>query len=266
MMNLHTDKSGLQIQYADSSNLNARVRLHQEYSTNPGDFVEWLFDQVEVFPEASVLEVGCGPGWLWRQNCSRVPSSWRIIVSDFSPGMVGEARSALSHLQIRAGSCVSDAQYLPFPDESFDIVFANHMLYHVPDLHLALAEFRRILRPEGVLYTATNGRDHLREIDDLLEAIRPGTSWRAHTRGSFRLDDADVDLARHFRYVRKLEYEDTLQVPEPQPLIEYIQSSIELSEDFRRELVAAIQERIDQAGFFFIRKDPGLLIAKGAVA
>ena len=179
--------------------------------------------------------------------------------------MVGEARSALSHLQIRAGSCVSDAQYLPFPDGFFDIVFANHMLYHVPDLHLALAEFRRVLRPEGVLYAATNGSRHLREIDDLLEAIRPGTSWRAHTRGSFRLDDAEVDLSRHFQRITKFEYEDTLRVPDPQPLIEYIQSSIELSEDFRDELVAAIQERIDQAGSFFVRKDPGLLIAKGAV-
>ena len=158
MINLHTDNSQLRIQYADSAKLNARVRLHQTYSTNPRGFAEWLFDQVEIVPDASVLEVGCGPGWLWRRNWDRVPSSWRIVVSDFSPGMVSEAQSHLSRLGIHAGFCLCDAQYLPFGDGSFDIVFANHMLYHVPDVHLALSEFSRVLRSEGVLYTATNGR------------------------------------------------------------------------------------------------------------
>ena len=256
-----TDQSRLRIQYADSSNLNARVRLHQNHSTNPRGFVEWVFDQVEIVPAASVLEVGCGPGWLWHRNHDRVPSSWRIYVSDFSLGMVTEAQSRLLELGIQARSCVCDAQHLAFPSDSFDIVFANHMLYHVPDVHLALAEFRRVLAPEGVLYTATNGHRHLREIDDLLKAVRPGTRWRGDTRLGFALDDAELDLAKHFARVRKLNYEDELRVPDPQPIIEFIQSSMELSEDLRCELVTAIQQRIDEVGFFFVGKDVGMLIS-----
>lgn len=179
MTNSRIDQDRLRIQYADASNLNARYRLHQLYSVNSRGFVEWLFDHVDPREHAQVLEVGCGPGWLWRKNHLRVPPSWQITVSDFSPGMITEAQHRLPECGLKASHCVCDAQALPFPEDSFDVLFANHMLYHVPDLHRALAEFRRVLREDGELYAATNGRAHLHQIDVLLDKVRPGTRWRA---------------------------------------------------------------------------------------
>jgi ubiquinone/menaquinone biosynthesis C-methylase UbiE len=46
-------------------------------------------------------------------------------------------------------------------------VIANHILYHVPDQAWALAEMQRVLKPDGVVYLATNGRSHLRELHEL---------------------------------------------------------------------------------------------------
>src|SRR5436305_15089237 len=67
-----------------------------------------------------------------------------------------------------------DAQAIPFEDRGFDAVIANHMLYHVPDRGLALAEVRRVLKPGGRLYTSTIGGSHLRELDELVSRFEPG--------------------------------------------------------------------------------------------
>ena len=259
-----TDQSRLRIQYADASNLNARFQLHQLFSVNPRVFPEWLFDQVRTRDNARVLEVGCGPGWLWRKNWGRVPPDWRITVTDFSPGMVREAKCRLSERGLRATHCVTDAQALPFDSDSFHLVFANHMLYHVPDLQRALAEFRRVLKRDGVLHTATNGRAHLREIDVLLDRVRPGTRWRTQAALGFALDDADADLARHFGQVEKLEYHDELRVTRPGPLLDFIASVMEVTPSLRHDLEAAIDKEIEQRGYYWIGKQAGLLIATGA--
>jgi hypothetical protein len=62
-----TDASGhdyLQQQYGTTSNLDARVALHQRYSTHPLPWHEWVFDQFDLPPQALILELGCGPGSL----------------------------------------------------------------------------------------------------------------------------------------------------------------------------------------------------------
>jgi len=76
----------LRDQYEDASNLNARVRLHAEFSTNKYGWCRWVFDQLQLPERCRVLEVGCGPGWLWKQNLRRIPAGWDITLSDFSPG------------------------------------------------------------------------------------------------------------------------------------------------------------------------------------
>ena len=261
MPNPRTDQARLRVQYADSSNLNARFGLHQHYSVNPRGFPEWLFDHVDARESARVLEVGCGPAWLWRKNSDRIPPSWEITVSDFSPGMVSEARSRLSECGLQASHCVCDAQALPFLPDSFDALFANHMLYHVPDLHRALAEIGRVLKSDGVLYAATNGRIHLKQIDVLLDKAQPGARWRAESRMGFALDDADLDLDRHFESVEKLEYRDELRVTDPGPLIDFIASSIDVDPTLHQALETEISAQISNRGFYWIGKQAGLLLA-----
>ena len=76
---------------------------------------------------------------------------------------------------------MADIRDLPFEDESFDGVVANHMLYHVPDRPQALAEIRRVLRSAGRVFATTNGGDHLQEIKAFYE--RPASI-------EFRIEDA----------------------------------------------------------------------------
>src|SRR5262245_7631139 len=156
-----TNPTYLKSQYKTADNLNARIQLHELYSTNTYPWTDWLFDQW-VLPAASrILEVGCGPAYMWPQLLERIPPGWEVILSDISPGMVGQAREALAGVGPQFRFAQSDIQRLPWLEGTFDAVIANHMLYHVPDRPRALAEIRRVLKPGGKLYAATNGDSHM---------------------------------------------------------------------------------------------------------
>src|SRR5579884_2810231 len=155
-------------QYRDGANLTARVELHRRFSTNPQGWLRWVFERLAALGPGALLEVGCGTGELWWANRERLPAAWRVVLSDRSPGMLAGTRDRLADLMPHAGWLVADAQAIPCADDAFDVVVADHMLYHVPDRPRALAEFRRVLRPGGWLLAATNGMAHLRELDELL--------------------------------------------------------------------------------------------------
>lgn len=59
---------------------------------------------------------------------------------------------------------VGGVQALPFQDRSFDVVVANAMLYHVPDLPAGIAELARVMRAQGHLVATTVGCEHLGEV------------------------------------------------------------------------------------------------------
>lgn len=106
----------------------------------------------EVHP-TRVLDVACGDG--------RIPSTYaapEVVVVDSSPAAVELAAARGLDAQ------VADAQELPFPDDSFDVVTCNHALYHVPDVDKALAEFGRVLRPGGRFAGIYGTPAHLREL------------------------------------------------------------------------------------------------------
>jgi ubiquinone/menaquinone biosynthesis C-methylase UbiE len=157
-------------QYADDRNLRSRQSLHQRFGTGSVRWFPWIFEQLSqwLVPNASVLEIGAGTGALWVQNRDRLGRISHLMVTDFSAGMLAVASRALGEHNIRARFAVMDAQALSLNDREFDVVIADHMLYHVPDRARALGEVARVLRPAGVLAAATNGVQNLVELDELI--------------------------------------------------------------------------------------------------
>ena len=265
------DKSYLRDQqYKDSSNLDARANLHRLYSTNPFNWHIWAFEQMVLQPGMMVLECGCGPGWLMRNNLERIPEDCQIILSDFSGGMVAEAEAALADTGHDFRFQTVNIEEIPFPDNSFDVVVANHMLYHVPNLAAGLAEVRRVLKPNGRFYTATNGIDHMKEIKELAIQFLPESTEVEWPQLSFRLDNGRSLLSPPFANIDLLPCEDNLEVTEVKPLIAYIQSmtllqAIGLGEETAvakmNQLEAAIVQEIEENGAFHITKSSGLFTA-----
>src|SRR5579871_3026230 len=95
-MSIATDQNLLQTQYRNAANLNARINLHARFSTNRDGWHCWVFDQFILVPQCRVLELGCGPGTLWLKNRDRLPAGWDLILSDFSMGMLEDARRNLA--------------------------------------------------------------------------------------------------------------------------------------------------------------------------
>src|SRR5690348_5746292 len=157
-------------QYKNSEKFNARVMLHARFSINKYGWHRWIFDHFKLSQGARVLELGTGPGYLWQSNRDRIPEDLQITASDFSPGMVEEAKHNLAWGKVFDFQVI-DAQSIPYEDAFFDAVIANHMLYHVPDRPKALGETRRVLKPGGRFYASTVGEHHMAEIEDLIWKI-----------------------------------------------------------------------------------------------
>jgi SAM-dependent methyltransferase len=126
-------------QYRDASNLNARIALHVRFSTGQYGLHRWVFDRFDLPQQSRILELGCGTGRLWLQNLDRIPQEWDITMSDSSPGMPQEAHRNLQRAGRSFRFMVADAQAIPLADHSLEAVIANHTLYHVPDIALAIS-------------------------------------------------------------------------------------------------------------------------------
>jgi ubiquinone/menaquinone biosynthesis C-methylase UbiE len=264
-MSKFTDQQYLKTdQYRDSSNLDVRVLIHQRFSTNSYDWFKWVFDAVAKLPNnARILELGCGPGYLWKENISRIPAAWNIILSDLSPGMLDAAWRNLVVTGWPFKFEEIDAQSIPYKDETFDAVIANHMLYHVPDRAKALAEIKRVLKPSSHLIATTIGENHLKEIADWLRQINLGNTFESF--GSpFTLENGLEQLKQFFSQVTISRYPDQLHVTEVEPIITYIRSSIhakELSEVKLENIRLDLEKELKEKGKIFIRKDSGLFEA-----
>jgi SAM-dependent methyltransferase len=76
----------------------------------------------------------------------------RLTATDISPGMLTRLAATAAALEVENVTTVAtEAETLPFADESFDLVFGHAVLHHIPDLDRAFAEFRRVLRPGGMI-------------------------------------------------------------------------------------------------------------------
>ena len=102
-------------------------------------------------PGMRVLDVGCGPGSITLGFADAVVPG-EVVGVDFQPSQVAQAQ-ALSAARgvMNARFEVADAYRLPFPDDSFDAVFAHAVLWHLREPVQALAEIRRVLRPSGIV-------------------------------------------------------------------------------------------------------------------
>jgi len=263
-MSKFTDQQYLKTdQYKDASNLDARVELHQRFSTNEYGWFKWIFDTLQNLPtDAKILELGCGHGLIWKENEDRIPSTWDITLSDLSSGMLD---SAWRNLVVTGRSYQFkeiDAQDIPFEDETFDCVLANHMLYHVPDRPKALAEIKRVLKSGGQLSAATNGEKHMHELTNWFQRIHVGNIWERPGL-PFTLENGMEQLGSFFPNVTVSRYEDNLHVTELEPLLAYIRSMIrvdEFSEDEFAKLRTDLEKELKEKGRIFITKDSGLFV------
>ena len=158
---------------------------------------------------------------------------------------------------------IIDAQAIPCADECFDVVIANHMLYHVPDRARALSEIRRILKPGGHCYATTIGENHLQELDDLVEQVANTGVFGEKLRHEFTLESGYDQLTPYFSQVTLDRFIDGLAVTEVEPLIAYIlstRSGQALTEERIQTLRAMIEQELAEHRVLNITKSSGIFM------
>ena len=101
-------------------------------------------------PFGEALEIGAGTGY-FSLNLLQLGVIGSATATDISPGMLATLSRSAAELGLEVDTACTDAESLPFPDESFDLVFGHAVLHHIPNLERAFAEFERVLRPGGTV-------------------------------------------------------------------------------------------------------------------
>lgn len=259
--------------YVTDEHLAVRYRTHELYSRPQIDFHQWVLDAIDWQGDEWVLDAGAGPGNYCEAVNARIPDG-RLVVGDLSLGMARQAQH-----EAECGVLNFDAQELPFPDGLFDVVLANHMLYHVPDIDQALHELRRVLRPDGLLVASTNSTGHhLTEFDTLARRActllgYPKQKFKApHT--AFSLENGGLIMSRHFRAVARYDLPSAFHFNEVEPVLAYIDSTRTLHvfdlpdevawDDFMEVMRKQITRLIRAFGELQVQKLAGVLIATNA--
>lgn len=290
---INSDKNWTQ-QYENASNLRARIAIHELFSTNKEGWMPWFFKELKQElsmmssnyknynkkisneniselsnldlkqPNIKILELGCGDASLWNKNFNHIPSNWEITLTDFSDGMLKDAKKNLGEKRSRFNFKIVNAENIPFEEESFDVVIANHMLYHVPNINKALKEINRALKSEGILFASTVGKNHMKEIREIISTfdIYSLTSESWEITDSFQLENGLKIVSEYFNMVELKRYKDNLKVTDPVYILDYIFSmpgnnKVNLSSKDLKKIYDYLEDNIKEKENIYITKDTG---------
>lgn len=265
-------EKSLKMQYKNAENVSARIRLHKEYSINKQGWFPWILEQCNLKEGIKILEIGCGNGALWTENIEKIPKGMEVVLSDISDGMLRDARRVVLDLVSEHPSLeeeqfsfqVFDCKEIPFKENSFDLVIANHLLFYCDDVEQVCREVKRVLKEEGKFVCSTYGRKHMKEITELVQTFDSRILLAAENLYErFGLENGGDILKQVFSEVDFRRYEDYIELNKPELLLEYILSchgnQNQLLLDRYKEFKNFVTEKTRYG--FRITKDAGIFIS-----
>jgi SAM-dependent methyltransferase len=140
------------------------------------------------------------------------------------------------------------------------------MLYHIPDQAKAIHEISRVLKPHGALYASTFGLDNMKELTELVAAYNDKIPNSLEPFGrAFGLENGKKQLSASFKDVEMIKYEDSLEVTEVQPLVDYVLSfsqAQDILKDNLKEFSDYLGQIMEKEGKIKITKNSGMFIGK----
>lgn len=211
-------------QYSNENRLNARIQIY-DYCEKKLNWREWVFDNLDFHNVNRVLELGCGNGLLWQDNIHKIPGDIHIVLSDISQGMVGAARKLLNRYRRQFEFKVANACQTPFKDSDFQMIIANHMLYHIENKEQVFSEIDRLLTDDGFGYSSTLSTRNWQEVISILaEFSKSLVVDNVETIQSFNLENGENVLSNHFNVTDNFIFQNDIIIKKAEPLILYLAS------------------------------------------
>ena len=253
------DSAIVKQQYASANNLSTRISIHDKYSTNKMGFGNWIVSNYKIEKGMKILELGCGTGDMWKNRDTLIGDCSKLILTDFSDAMVATTKENVGNYE-NLEYKVLDIQDIPYEDDTFDIVIANMMLYHVPNIEKGLSEVRRVLKSGGRFYCATFGEHGIIEY---LSKILSTYGVEDNTNKNFTLQNGYDILSKTFSKVEKLEYIDSLAVTNVDDMVDYIYSLSGMTSlnSVPKELIRDILLENTVNGVLNVPKEYGMFIS-----
>jgi ubiquinone/menaquinone biosynthesis C-methylase UbiE len=182
-----------------------------------------LIEAADPRPGERVLDLGCGTGIVARQVAPRVEATGKVTGLDVSPNMLAVAKVAADREGLTIGWREGNAERLPFPDNSFDLVLCQFALMFVTNKAVALAEMRRVVAEDGrVLISVWQGLDQHPFYETLHKVIQKRLGMSA-LQDIFALGSADelraLTVGAGFRQVEIKPFLLTARFPNPDAFI-----------------------------------------------
>lgn len=212
-------------QYQDDSNLAKRISIYQ-FGENPVAWADWYFQHLPVASARHILDIGCGNASIWVGREDLLGEDATVELADQSQGMIEAARARLGNSTRKWVFRVASVEHLPYETASFDIVMANHMLYHTADMPAAVSELARVVKPGGCVFASTNGMGHMRQLREWAAecGLSPVADKFRENADVFGLENGPAILGERFGRVFTHYHRNSLWVPEVEPVIDYIRS------------------------------------------
>jgi len=208
-------------QYQTTDPLRMRVETHARYSERQIDLDAECVRALGLSGNASLLDVGCGPGAFPRYLRAHGHTG-RLAGLDQSAAMIAAATETSAGLAIEWFR--GEANALPFPNGAFDVIAARHMLYHVPDIPAALREFARVTGPGGTVFAITNGQRSMPHIAALRDAMLAhfGLPIPPLPAAAFGIENAPGILGAAYSEVVETILSNAFVFTTPEPIVRYV--------------------------------------------
>lgn len=259
---LLSKQDSLAEQYKNANNLNVRIELHEKYSTNPIKWFDWLYENIDFSKINTLLEVGCGNGQLWMNKRKDIRNR-EIFLTDVSDGMLEDAKQNLND---NFSFFVVNCENIPFKKDFFDAIIANHVLFYLNDLNQGLSEIRRVLKKNGIFYSTTYSKNHMREINELVKEFNSDVYLSEQPLyHRFGLENGEMLLKQYFKNVECKIYKDYLDIDNAKPIVNYILSchgNQDILLEKYDEFYDFVENKIIEKGFIRITKEACLFICE----
>jgi SAM-dependent methyltransferase len=189
--------------------------LREKHRLAGDKFVRWALGLIPSWTAAAILDAGGGWGrFTWPLVDDYGVDARQIVLADRSEGMLQTAVEEANSRSMTLCLSVCDIQAFPFRSRQFDIVMANHVLYHLPDIPQGVRELARVLKKDGRLLATTNSDRIVATIIALhyqaLEIL--GIPFTPKEPSPFSMENGGVYLAERFLRVEPFYYEDEQQI------------------------------------------------------
>ncbi|MEV6599311.1 class I SAM-dependent methyltransferase [Actinoplanes sp. NPDC051346] len=232
-------------EYLSLEPLTTRIQTHRRYSEFPDDVEGAVLRALPRSVETDLLDVGCGTGAFLR-TLTRRGHRGRLAGLDTSPAAAHALREVAGVTAV-LGSVMG----APFGSASFDVVTARHMLYHVPDVRMGLAECRRILRPRGTFAAVVNHPDVTPRVSELVAGVVSAAGVAVPVVPNARVHSGNLPemIASVFGAVDVHRYDNALVFDRPGPVVAFAVAQlsfygVEPESGLRPELTRAIEKRV----------------------